>query len=195
MHNYHAAYNCFPPAYVADRNGKPMHSWRVLLLPYMEQDGLYRQYRFDEPWDSPHNRVLAGVMPSVYRCPSDPAQAGSTTTRYVVVTGPGTVFDGAKCATMAEIRDGTSNTLLMIESPASPVNWMEPQDITADELSQTAGPATSGPGSSGGSPHVGGVNAALCDGSVRFISRSIDAQTLKLLSQKSDGQAIDPGGF
>jgi len=72
LQNYHVEHGCFPPAYVADADGKPMHSWRVLILPYMERRILYDSYNFDEPWNSPSNRYLAGHIPSEYTCPSDP---------------------------------------------------------------------------------------------------------------------------
>jgi hypothetical protein len=70
LHNYHDHYGCFPPAIVKDADGKPMHSWRVLLLPFLSEYNLYNKYRMDEPWDGPNNRKLLGSMPSVYRCPS-----------------------------------------------------------------------------------------------------------------------------
>lgn len=191
MHNYHSQYGCFPPAYLPDENGKPMHSWRVLLLPYMDMEPLYQQYRFDEPWDGPHNRTLVNVMPPVYQCPSDKGGNTATTTNYVVITGPGTVFDGGKSSGIADIRDGTSNTFMVVEVPGTSANWMEPKDVTADELKQILplGGALGGP-----MPrelHPGGFNALLCDGSVRFISYSIDPETFKLLIEKSDGQAVN----
>src|SRR5437588_6801844 len=71
MHNYHSSNNCFPPAFTTDRDGKPLLSWRVLLLPYLECSSLYANFHLDEPWDSPHNRPLVNQMPSVFACPSD----------------------------------------------------------------------------------------------------------------------------
>src|ERR1700676_3675353 len=72
MHNYHSTYDCFPPAVTADDQGRPLLSWRVLILPYLEEAPLYAQFHLDEPWDSPHNLPLASKMPRVYTCPSDP---------------------------------------------------------------------------------------------------------------------------
>lgn len=196
MHNYHDTYKCLPPAYLADKNGKPMHSWRVLLLPYLEEQSLYEQYRFDEPWDSPNNRMLASRMPSVFRCPSDTNANAATTTNYVVITGPKTVFEGAKSTTFGDIKDGLSNTLVVLEVPGTSANWMEPRDTTMEELSlamMTASLARQR--SASASLHPGGSNAAFCDGSVRFIADSIDPETLRLLIEKGDGQAVNPGGF
>src|SRR6516165_2689000 len=71
LHNYHDQFGSFPPACVADENGRPMHSWRVLILPFLDQTPLYNQYRFDEPWDGPNNKKLADTILAVYNCPSD----------------------------------------------------------------------------------------------------------------------------
>jgi hypothetical protein len=86
LHNYHDTYGTFPPAYVADENGRPMHSWRVLILPFLESSDVYSKYRFDEPWDGPHNRLLADRMPYAYRCPSESRNSPpSRITSYVAV--------------------------------------------------------------------------------------------------------------
>src|SRR5579863_9248252 len=70
LHNYHDAFGSFPPAFVADANGKPMHSWRVLILPYLDQLPLYKEYNFSEPWDGPNNSRLLNRMPPAFSCPS-----------------------------------------------------------------------------------------------------------------------------
>ena len=75
LHSYHDVYKTFPPAYIPDEDGKPMHSWRVLILPFIEQQALYEQYDFNEPWDGPNNSQLANVVISVYQCPSSPNPA------------------------------------------------------------------------------------------------------------------------
>ena len=62
---YHQANGCFPPAYIADKTGKPMHSWRVLILPYLDRDDLYKAYNFTEPWDGPNNKKLATSRPDL----------------------------------------------------------------------------------------------------------------------------------
>ena len=189
MHNYHDTYKCFPPAYIADEDGQPMHSWRVLLLPYLEQQPLYEQYNFDEPWDSPSNLALADIMPSVFRCPSDPPSAPSDTS-YAMIVGPGTLFDGTGLSRIADIRDGTSNTIMLVEAGGSGINWLEPVDLDLQRLALGIN-SPAGPGIR--SYHPGGVNVAMCDGSVRFISETINPQLLRALITKSDGQAV--GGF
>ncbi|MEN6493188.1 MAG: DUF1559 domain-containing protein [Thermoguttaceae bacterium] len=197
MHNYESQYGCFPPAYLPDKNGKPMHSWRVLILPYLEEQALYGQYRFDEPWDGPNNRMLVNRMPSVFRCPSDTNGNAATSTHYVAITGTGTVFEEAKATTFRDIKDGVSNTIMFVEVPGPAVNWMEPSDTTMEGLNSTLllMTAIGGRNAKSASPHPGGFNAAFCDGSVRFIADSIDPETLRLLIEKSDGQAVNYSGF
>jgi hypothetical protein len=131
---YHDTYNSFPPAYIADENGRPMHSWRVLLLPFLEQQNLYDLYRFDEPWDGPNNRLLVGSdTPEVYRCPSD-ADAADSATSYLAVVGPETIWPGAKAVSVADVKDGTSNTLIVVESHNSGIHWMEPRDLSTLQM-------------------------------------------------------------
>ncbi len=83
MHNYESTFGTFPPAYIADKaTGKPLLSWRVAILPFLEQDALYKQFHLDEPWDSAHNKTLIARMPPVYRSPGRRRQAGNDTVRH-----------------------------------------------------------------------------------------------------------------
>ncbi|MGQ0636366.1 MAG: DUF1559 family PulG-like putative transporter [Planctomycetaceae bacterium] len=184
LHNYHDVFNCFPPAYVADEKGKPMHSWRVLILPYIGEGGLYGQYRFDEPWDGPNNSRLLARMPVVYACPSHSASGGPQpfNTAYAGVFGPAAVFKGADVVRFPDIIDGTSNTLLVGEVGDTAIPWMKPEDIDV-----TAHPAINSPGGFG-SHHLGGAQFAMCDGSVRFISQSINPQTLSALFTRNGNE-------
>ena len=185
MQNYHDTYRCFPPAYIPDEEGKPMHSWRVLILPFLEQQALYAQYNFNEPWDSPANQLVTNTVIPVFHCPS--STAGPTETNYMAIAGPGTVFEDAKATTMMEITDGTSNTLMVVEVENSGVNWAQPVDVDASRLSPPWSPP--GPGKPG-SRHPGGIQAALCDGSVRFLSEAISPTTVQALSTKAGGEAV-----
>ena len=94
MHNYEQANNGFPPAYSVDKNGKPLLSWRVAILPYLEEEDLHEQFHLDEPWDSEHNKKLIARMPAVFRCPDSQAAPGKTT--YLTVRGKDTIFPGDK---------------------------------------------------------------------------------------------------
>ena len=126
--NYENANRSFPPAYVAGPDGKPWHSWRVLVLPFMELTSLYKSFDFNEPWDSPKNRQFADKMPSDYRCPSAPYSDGKPrTANYVALTGPGTAWPGAKPTRLSDITDDPSKTILLVEIADSDIPWMEPR--------------------------------------------------------------------
>ncbi len=180
MHGYNAEYGCFPPAFIADEDGKPMHSWRVLLLPYLEQQVLYDQYDFDQPWDSPHNMALAALMPPIYRCPS--ASGGNPlATSYMMIVGPGTISDGPKSTGEEEIKDGLSNTIMLVEVTQSgtnwpATNWMKPRDLDAEKISYEINDGTA---SGIGSEHPGVANVLLCDGSVHSMGDWTDAELIK----------------
>jgi hypothetical protein len=118
LHNYHDIYGSFPPAYIADENGKPMHSWRVLILPFIDLPQLYEEYSFDEPWDGPNNSKLASKMPPTYACPSSATHRGGRgeSTSYMAVVGPHTSWPGATGRKFDEFPDGLSNTILVVES-------------------------------------------------------------------------------
>jgi hypothetical protein len=133
MAQYHQRFGSFPPAYVADSQGRPQHSWRVLLLPFLGEEELYDEYRRDEPWDSPHNSKLIDQMPLVYRCPSD-NESPLRQANVAVVTGPGTLFDGPKASRREEILDGPENTLLFVEVADSGCTWTEPRDLPLKSL-------------------------------------------------------------
>lgn len=191
MLNYHDVWNSFPPAYIADENGRPKHSWRVLILPYLEQQTLYDRYDFNEPWDGPHNSQLAALMPPVYACLTDSASTpGGLTTNYAVIAGPGTLFDPDVPATMRAVTDGTSNTLLVVEASKAGINWMEPRDLDVNQMSFRV----NGSPNEISSEHPGGAQAAFADGHVSFLQDSAAAQTLRALITKAGGEPI-PGGF
>jgi prepilin-type processing-associated H-X9-DG protein len=194
---YEQAHGCFPPAYIPDKNGKPMHSWRVLILPYMEEKGLYDQYRFDEPWDGPHNKTLAFQMPRVYACPTG-ASPGGVMTSYAMLVGPHAFSTGPKGRKISEIIDGTSNTIMVAETANLGVNWMQPQDLDVGQMRLAVNGGRS-KGSTRGteisSSHPGGAYVAFCDGSVQLLSDTVDGKTLKRLTTIDDGEAIDPRSF
>ncbi len=190
MMQYEMTHGCLPPAYTVDKQGRRLHSWRMLLLPYLDEKALYDQVRFDEAWDSPHNRALADMMPAVYRCSSNPKGAQRlqemNETSYVVVVGSHTVFPGKQGRTMADIRDGMSNTILLVEQRAG-VNWMEPKDLEFDSMSFRINDASK---PAIGSCHPGGANVAFADGHIQRLDNSLDAEVLKLLLMADDGKPV-----
>lgn len=135
LHNYHDIYGSFPPAYTVDEDGKPLHSWRVRLLPFIDKDCavLYNQIKLDEPWDSPHNSQFHNQMPSVYSCPSGSSAAHNSLTCYKWVLGPDTISDGPSARTFADFENGTSNSVALVEVIPS-TNWMDPREIMEEEL-------------------------------------------------------------
>jgi RNA polymerase sigma factor (sigma-70 family) len=179
MHMYADVHGSFPPAAIHDKDGKPLLSWRVAILPYLEQDALYKQFKLDESWDGPHNRQLVARMPATYAMPGlTKDRAGET--HYQVFTGKGTVFEGDKGIKFSEITDGTSNTLLVVEA-AGAVPWTKPADLPYDAAKPL--------------PRLGGMfpegfSAALGDGSVRFLSKTIDDSLLRALITRNGGELI-----
>ena len=156
MHGYHDTTNNFPPAAICDKKGKPLLSWRVAILPYIEQDNLYRQFKLDEPWDSEHNIKLSMTNVQTYMIPGlKNPKPGHT--NYRVFVGNGAIFDWATGVGIAGITDGTSNTWLVVEGAES-VPWAKPDDFEFDPKKEL--------------PKLGnffhGFNVALADGSVRF---------------------------
>ncbi len=191
MHNYEMKYKCLPPAYIPDKNGKPMHSWRVLILPFMEEEGLYRQYRFSEPWNSPHNRALAAQMPRVYACPSE-GPASSLETSYAMIVGPHTISDGPTARSLAAFRDGLSNTIMVAEAANAHINWMEPRDLDAKKMQFRIG-GNGNPNASRNeisSPHFNGANVLFCDGSVLFLRSSTDPKQVEAMTTIDGGETV-----
>lgn len=176
LQNYHDLYGSLPPAYIADDDGKPMHSWRVLLLPFLDMRNLYRDYHFDEPWDGPNNSALAAKVRTIryFECPA----AGSTDeTSYVAVTGPQTMWPGAKATKLSDIKDGTSNTIILVEVHNSGIHWMEPRDLDMSELAMAV---NSPAGHSIASGHKGGwAHVVFANGQTRAIDSTASPKAIR----------------
>lgn len=183
---YESMYGSFPPAYVADKNGKPMHSWRVLLLPHLGHQDLYDRYRFDEPWDSPRNRRISDLAIGLYQCPGQPA-GREPVTNYMMVVGPHTISDGRDGRKVAEITDGLKDTILLVEVADSVVWWAEPEDLRFDMLNFTI---NGGKRQEISSYHSGGVNAVFCDASVRFLKDSMNPELVKAMITIDAGEPV-----
>ena len=166
----------FPARASFDKQGKPLLSWRVHLLPYVDGEGLYRQFHLDEPWDSENNRKLIPLMPTIYQNPSAQGETGKA--HYLAVTGPGTMFEGTKGRSLADIKRGTSETIIVVEvNPDRAVTWTKPDDWEFNPKEPLAGL---------GSAHTGGFLALFADGSVRLISKSIDQEVIGRLMRIAD---------
>ena len=181
MHIYHDKHKRFPPAASYDKDGKPLLSWRVLLLPYLDQEALYKQFKLDEPWDSEHNKQAARAIPKQYLDPL--ANAGPGMTTYLLPIAKGTIFGGKESLRIQDIRDGSSTTLLVVTAkPDEAVFWSKPEDLPVAEkgLKQLLFD----------DQHTEFLGA-LADGSVRAFSQQSDVKTLWHLLLANDGQAID----
>jgi hypothetical protein len=168
-----------PPAFTA-KNGKRLLSWRVAILPYIEQGEMHKQFHFDEPWDSEHNRQFIARIPQIYRSPASKAAQGKTV--YLVPRGDETMFPGTEGVKLQDVRDGLSNTLMVVAaSDKQAVEWTRPDDWTLSAENPTKG--------LGG--HFEGVfEAAMGDGSVRMLKLNIDQKVLKALFTRNGNEKV-----
>jgi prepilin-type processing-associated H-X9-DG protein len=180
---YRAKYGGFPPACTTDSQGRPMHSWRVLILPYLDETALYQQYNLREPWNGRRNLALAERMPSVFRCPSDVPQGAGGNTSYVAITGQGTAFDGVKPENFPY---GPGETVLVVERSGSGINWLEPRDLNVNKMSLKVNDPQIDDAIR--SEHRGGANVLTCDGQARFMSESISPEQLVFMLSISGGE-------
>lgn len=189
LRGYHAVYGSFPPAHINDANGKPMHSWRVLILPFMDQSPLYSMYNFNEPWNGPADSKLIATCPSVYICPSRhdyPARACATS--YVVVTGPGTIFPDSATVMLSEIKDGDASTIIAVEVVNVDIPWTEPRDLDLRTMSFRF----NDPNRAGIScRHPGGPGFSLADAQCRRLRKLITPQQLSALFSINGQEPLD----
>ncbi|MDB5390915.1 MAG: hypothetical protein JWM11_6561 [Planctomycetaceae bacterium] len=187
LHSYHDQYGSFPPAYVSDANGKPMHSWRVLLLPFLEQKLLYDEYRFDEPWDSPHNSTLAGRVEHLFNCLNNRRWRNPKLTNYLAVVGPDTMWPADRATKRDDVTDDASQTVFVVEVE-SEIPWMEPRDLNASEF---ASAVNHQPGQRISGVHADGACIVMADGTVRFLSKKVPVGTIQALLTRNGGETID----
>jgi hypothetical protein len=199
LHNYHDAFGCFPPAHVLGPDGKPWHSWRVLILPFLDEEKLYEQYDFSQPWDGPNNRELADNKPERYLCYADPSFATSPTTNYVAVVGPKAAWAGSEPRSPDEFRDGADSTILLVEVAGSGIHWMEPRDLSLHEARTGVHPPGPGRISSHHTTEYGGfwreehlANVALGDGRVLLLREWGHQPTLEAALTVDGNEEIDP---
>ena len=177
-HNYADQYRAFPPAYTTDDSGRPLHSWRTLLLPYMEQEALYNSIDLSKPWDDPVNQAVSSTVVPAYACPS--TGEATTMTVYQAIVDPSSAFPGATPVRFRDIVDGTSHTILVTEtSMADAVPWMSPQDSDVQKFTAV-----------GQTQHTGGSNCVMCDGAVKLLSSSLDPTVRQSLVTRAGGETV-----
>jgi len=170
------------PAAATRKDGKPLLSWRVALLPLLGEQALYAKFRLDETWDSPHNKALLDQMPAVYAPVTRKDKESTHSTYYQVFTGPGALFRGGEGPELKAIKDGAGLTIMVVEA-AKPVPWTKPEDLPFDEEKPL--------------PELGGLFKAgfyvlFVDGSVRFLGRKNKSEVLRALITPDGGEDIKP---
>jgi len=182
LHNYESAYGVLPSAAIVDKKGKPLLSWRVAILPFVEQNNLYQKFKLDEPWDSEANLPLSKTVIKVYQLPyEEPKKGQEHYTHYRAFVGNGAAFDLIQGFKLIQFTDGTSNTLFAAEA-AEGVPWSKPDELEFDPQKEMK-------------KHLRFEKNNVCmilfaDGSVRAVSSKLKEDILKLLIQRDDGKAI-----
>jgi hypothetical protein len=183
MHNFAFRSGGAFPAVAIRKDGKPLLSWRVAILPYLEQEALYNKFHLDEPWDSPHNKPLLNQMPAVYAPLTNTGKLGNVT-HYQVFTGPAALF-GDEGTKLDDIKDGTAMTIMVVET-AKAVPWTKPEDLPFD---------VEKPLPKLGGQIEGGFCAVFADGSAHFIEHKLDPKILKALITPRGGENVTGDQF
>lgn len=186
MATYEAKNGRFPAQAICAADGRPLLSWRVALLPFLDAGDLHRQFRRNEPWDSEHNLALLGRMPAVYADPAAPAgQAARGLTTVQAITGEGTAFlTPEKTIGLAQISDGSSRTIAIVEAlPDNAVPWTKPDDVEFDPDRPLVGV--------GNPRRAGGLFAAgFFDGHIRMIEADVAPEVFRALVTPSGGETV-----
>lgn len=181
MHNYESMHGKLPPAAVCGNYGEPLLSWRVLILPFIEQEELYKQFRLDEPWDSPHNIELLSKMPASYAPPrGKQSKVPPDHTVCHVFVGKGAAFEGSEGLPLREVSDGMANTILIIEG-GPPVPWTKPEELHYDP---------DGPLPAFDSFLKDIIRVGMADGSVRYVRKDVSAATWRAAITRNGGEVL-----
>jgi hypothetical protein len=184
--NYESDHGRLPPAHTVDANGKPLHSWRTLILPYLDDQKLFEQIKLNEPWNSPHNARVTSTGNEVFHCPSD--DSSDSDTSYVAVIGPGTAWESKDGTKLSDITDGPKNTILLVETRNSGIKWVEPRDLdlehlppgmTKDNLLKSL------------SNHPGLVNVVFTDGATMCLPDDLPWSDFEAVLTIAGGEKID----
>lgn len=179
LHRYHEIHGAFPPPYTMNASGQKLHSWRTLILPFLDQQALYDRIDLNKPWNDPVNNEACSAKVDIYRCPS----ANTKNTTYLAILGPDFAFDPLLPRKAQDFKDNASDTLLVIEAtPEQAVPWASPQD--ADEEMVLGVSAESK------LTHNGGMHVLLADGSARFCNATTPGDVRRALLTIAGGEKI-----
>lgn len=182
IQNYTKQNGHLPPAYTVDADGNRLHSWRSLILPYIEETPLYNRIDFTRPWDDPANALAREQYIPTYLCPSAPYDEDNFTT-YLAVVGPNCVFSGPNSRKLSEVTDDSEYTLMVVDAPHDrALHWMSPYDVSEEEM------LAFGPDSE--FVHIVGFQAAYLDGHVGAIPKDIDKESLRGMLTIDGGEEI-----
>jgi len=165
--NYHDSQKHFPSVYACDKDGKPLFSWLVTILPNMEYDTIFNGLKLDEPWNSPQNAKMVGQLRiEEFVCPSVNREDNDTSSNYLAIIGPGTIWRKEGTVKLSDLQNGSSHTIAVVETVNSGKHWAEPFALTVDEVLENM---RTGKGVRISSCHPAGVNVLFADGSVRTL--------------------------
>lgn len=184
-HNYHDDYGVFPPAYVADEHGQPIHSWRVLILEFLDNQ-VYDQYDFSESWDGPNNRKLIDEIPDFYVFPGDNPQTADET-NYLAVVGAETVWPGNQSSNFEEV-DNLGNTIMVVENRGSGIGWTEPRDLDFATMDFSL----ANDAANGISSKFDAAGIVMVDAATRSLTRNVPPETVRaMLTRTPDDDVND----
>ncbi len=199
LNAYAADHGTYPPPTVYGPAGKPLYSWRVLVLPYLGEEVLYKRFRLKEPWDSQQNAALTPLCPKVFVSPGTDTGTWIAESSYVLVTGKGTLFPPTGPLGPGDISDGAKRTLLVVESGSVGKTWAEPCDIDFSKFTgqiggQALGTMNGNPTSIGGT-HDGGAAVVFADGVPGWLPEDVSRQAVNAMVSPRGGEPVNTDGF
>lgn len=198
IQEYAAEHGSYPTPIVYDSAGKPLYSWRVLILPQLGHANIYAKFHRDEAWDSMHNVTLIPECPEVYISPAVGSRQGLAESNYVLITGKGTLFPTTGPLSPSDISDPASGTLLVVETANTSCVWSQPTDIDAakmnSQIGKSVGTLQSVPSSIGGT-HSGGATVVFADGTAAWLPDDTPPEVIQAMISPQGGEPINTDSF
>lgn len=180
--SYESTHGNLPPAYTVDEKGNRLHSWRTLILPYIEQQALYDSIDLNKPWDHPANAAARETIVELYLCPSSAGEELETT--YYAVIGADCAFTGETGRQLSEVKDDLANTIFLVDIRTDrTIHWMSPEDVSPEQVLAID--------SKKASYHPGVFVAAYLDGHAEGIDSDIDREVLRSMLTIAGGEAAE----